>query len=78
MDKTRDLILSEVNQIAGTDTSKLFDIGLIPADHARKWMVKQRYFQLAKTGRTYMDIKLELSVKYGVSVSMIEKMIYRK
>ena len=78
MDKTRDLILSEVNQIAGTDTSKLFDIGLIPADHARKWMVKQKYFQLAKTGRTYMDIKLELSVKYGVSVSMIEKMIYRK
>jgi hypothetical protein len=31
---------------------------------------------LAKTGRTYTDIKLELSVDYGVSVSMIEKMIY--
>jgi len=78
MEATKELILSEVNQIAGIDTGKLFDIGLIPANHARKWVVRKKYFEMAKTGRTYTDIKLELSVEYGVSVSMIEKLIYRK
>jgi hypothetical protein len=78
MEASKDLILSEVNQIAGIDTGKLFDIGLIPPNHARNWVVRNKYFELAKTGRTYTDIKLELSVDYGVSVSMIEKLVYRK
>jgi len=78
MEATKELILSEVNEIAGVDTGKLFDIGLIPTNHARKWVVRKKYFELAKTGRTYTDIKLELSVEYGVSVSMIEKLVYRK
>lgn len=75
---TKDLILSEVNELAGIDASKLFDIGLIHPNHARKWVVQKKYFEMAKTGRTYTDIKLELSVEYGVSVSTIEKMVYRK
>ena len=78
MDTIKDLIISEVNQITGIDAGKLFDMGLIPANHARNWIVRKRYFELAKTGRTYFDIKLELSVEYGVSISMIEKLIYRK
>lgn len=78
MAATKDLIIGEIKELAGIDTSKLFDIGLIPADHARNWVVKQKYFQLAKTGRTYTDIKNELSDEYGVSVSTIEKMVYRK
>ena len=78
MNTTKDLILGEIKEIAGIDASYLFDIGLIPADHARNWVVKHKYFQLAKTGRTYTDIKGQLSDEYGVSVSMIEKMIYRK
>ena len=78
MEATKELILSEVNEYAGIDAGKLFDIGLIPPDHARKWVVMQKYFQLAKSGRTYTDIKLELSVDYGVSVSAIEKMVYKK
>lgn len=78
MDTTKELILDEIKDIVGIDAGKLFDIGLINANHARNWVVKQKYFQLAKTGRTYTDIKNELSVDYGVSVSSIEKMIYRK
>lgn len=78
MESNKELILSEVNQLTGIDTGKLFDIGLLSPDHARRWLVKQKYFQLAKSGRTYTDIKLELSVEYGVSVSTIEKMVYRK
>jgi hypothetical protein len=33
---------------------------------------------LEKRGRTYANIKNELSVDYGVSVSTIEKLVYRK
>jgi len=78
MDATTDVILNEIRLLAGTDVGKLFDIGLIPPEHARKWLVKQKYFQMAKTGRTYADIKNELSDEYGVSVSTIEKMVYRR
>ena len=78
MEATKELILNEINQIAGIDAGRLLDIGLISTNHARNWVVKHKYFQLAKTGRTYTDIKNELSVDYGVSVSTIEKMVYRK
>ena len=78
MEARKDLILDEIQQLTGIDAEKLFDIGLIPANHARNWIVEKKYYQLAKTGRTYTDIKNELSDEYGVSVSTIEKLIYRK
>jgi len=78
MDGIKDLIISELNQITGIDAGKLFDMGLIPANHARNWIVRKKYFEMAKTGRTYFDIKLELSVEYGLSMSMIEKLVYRR
>ncbi len=78
MNAAKDLILGEIKELAGIDASKLFDIGLIPEDHARNWVVRQKYFLMAKTGRTYRDIKEELSDEYGVSVSTIEKLVYRK
>lgn len=78
MEASKDLILAEIQQLTGLEAEKLFNIGLIPANHARNWVVKEKYFQLAKTGRTYTDIKYELSLDYGVSVSTIEKLVYRK
>ena len=78
MDAAKSLILEEIQSLAGIDASHLIDIGLIHPDHARKWVVKQKYFQLAKTGRKYSDIKDELSDDFGVSVSMIEKLVYRQ
>ena len=78
MDDVKELVLNEIKEMAGIDASKLLDMGLISADHARKWVVLKKYFQLAKTGRTYADIKNELSVVFGLSVSSIEKMVYRK
>jgi hypothetical protein len=76
VEAVKDLIISEVKELAGVEAGKLFEIGLINEKHARKWVVRKKYFELAKTGRTYTDIKLELSVDYGVSVSMIEKLVY--
>lgn len=73
---TKDLA-REIRQLAGIDPTRLMEIGLIDPQHARKWVVKQQYYALAKTGRTYTDIKYELSEQYGLSVSSIEKLIYR-
>jgi len=78
MGVSKDLIIGEIKEIAGIDAGRLFEMGLIPEEHAINWVVKQKYFRLAKTGRTYVDIKNELSVEYGVSVSKIEKLVYRK
>ena len=78
MEASKDLILDEIQQLTGIDAEKLFEIGLIHANHARKWVVKEKYYRLARTGRTYTDIKNELSDEYGISVSAIEKLIYRK
>lgn len=78
MDITNEMILEEIKVIAGIDAVKLFDLGLIPPYHARKWVVREKYFQMKEPGRTYLDIKLELSVIYDVSISAIEKMVYKK
>ena len=77
MEASKDLILGEIQQLTGIDAGRLFDIGLLSPDYARKWVVKQKYFQLAKSGRTYTDIKNELSAEYRISVSSIEKIVYR-
>jgi hypothetical protein len=71
-------ISQEIKEIAGVDTRNLMELGLLPPKHAKKWLVKQRYYMLAKTGRTYTDIKYELSERYDISVSSIEKIIYSR
>lgn len=75
---TKDLILNEIKEFAGIDAAQLFDNELLTFDHAKRWVVKRKYFLLSKSGRTLTDIKYELSDDYGLSVSAIEKLIYRK
>lgn len=64
--------------MAGVDLNKLLDNGLVSRKQATKWIVKQKYYEMAKTGRTYTDIKNELSDRYEISVRTIEKLIYNK
>ena len=78
MDVSQETMLAEINELAGMDVANLVKKGLVNSNQARKWLVKHKYYEMAKTGRTYVDIKYELSDCYGVSVSTIEKMIYRK
>ena len=78
MDTIREAILRDIKELAGIDAAQLFDNGLLTFTHAKKWVVKRMYYQMRKTGRTYTDIKIELSVKYDISVSAIEKLVYRK
>jgi hypothetical protein len=77
-------IINDLNNLLGMDTEHLVRIGLINERQAKRWLVKQLYFKYAKegntlekTGRTYGDIKNELSVEYDISVSTIEKLVYR-
>ncbi len=78
METNNQLIAKEIKELIGVEAEALMELGLLHPAHARKWLVMQRYYALARTGRTYTDIKYELSVKYDISVSSIEKMVYKK
>jgi hypothetical protein len=71
-------LANDIRELSGIDPEPLFELGLLDPHHARKWVVKQQYFTLARSGRTYTDIKYELSERYGLSVSSIEKLVYRR
>ncbi|MBC8436179.1 MAG: hypothetical protein H8D88_01295 [Bacteroidetes bacterium] len=77
-------VVNDLREKYGIDVEHLVRLGLLPPNAAKKWLVKAMYFDLArdgntidKGGRTYTDIKMELSIEYGISISSIEKLIYR-
>lgn len=78
MGSFKKMLADDIMEICGIDVLPLMDMGILPLHEARKWVVKTKYYELAKEGRTYSDIKYDLSELYGMSVSSIEKMIYRK
>ncbi len=78
MEINNQIIAKEIRELTGVEAEELMELGLLHPVHARKWLVRKLYFIMARTGRTYTDIKYELSVRYDISVSTIEKMIYRK
>ena len=82
-DKCKDAInrvslAEDIRNILGTDVTPLIECGLIDPWTARKWLVKQLYILMYNDNRTLTAIKNELSDKYNISVSLIEKMVYRK
>lgn len=84
MDPETEKVITDIRAHFGIDIENLVKRGLLPANAAKKWLVKELYFAYAregntfgKGGRTYTDIKYQLSIDYGISVSSIEKIIYR-
>ena len=73
-----DKIAEEIQELTGFDAQKLMDLELLHPLDARKWLVKKKYYAMSDGKKTYTEIKDELSKKYGMSVSTIEKMVYRK
>ena len=71
-------IIEDLKKEFGIDVTDVIEMGILHPDDAKKWLVKQLYFKWAKEDRTYTEIKEELSETYGISVSSIEKMVYRK
>ena len=85
MNPEAEKVIIELRERCGIEVEQLVIRGLLPVSQAKKWLVKELYFTYAregktleKGGRTYTHIKNELSDSYGVSVSTIEKMVYRK
>ena len=77
-------IVNDLKEKFGIDVEYLVRMGLLPPNAAKKWLVKALYFKYAnegnncyKGGRTYSDIKNQLSDEYGISISSIEKIVYR-
>mgnify|MGYP007068648650 CR=1 FL=1 len=75
-----DMIIRDFKKEFGIDISQVIQRGILPVTEAKKWLVRELYYKWAKKDRmrTYADIKYELSIIYDISVSSIEKMIYRK
>ncbi len=71
-------IVEDIRKEFGLDVSEVVEKGILNQREARKWLVKQLYYKWAKGNRTYTDIKYELSDLYDVSVSSIEKWVYKK
>lgn len=85
MNPEAEKVIVDLRERCGIEVEHLVVRGLLPVSQAKKWLVKELYFDYArmgktleKRGRTYANIKNELSVNYGVSVSTIEKLVYRK
>ena len=77
-------VITDLRDHFGIEVENLIRKGLLPVSAAKKWLVKELYFTYAKEGntlekggRTYTDIKYQLSIDYDISVSSIEKLIYR-
>ena len=84
MNPETEKVIADIREHFGIDVENLIKKGLLPMNAAKKWLVRELYFAYAregntieKGGRTYTDIKDQLSIDYGISVSSIEKIIYR-
>ena len=74
----QDAIIKDVFKHIGVDISYLVAEGLLHINDARNWLVRREYFSLDEQGEmTLTKIKQILSKKYGMSISCIEKLIYR-
>jgi len=85
MNPETEKVIIDLRERCGIEVEQLVIRGLLPVSQAKKWLVKELYLTYAregktleKRGRTYTHIKNELSDSYGVSVSTIEKLVYRK
>ncbi|MFZ4799985.1 MAG: hypothetical protein ACOYMA_21020 [Bacteroidia bacterium] len=79
MNEYREKIVTEVERLSQvTGINNLLDMGLTSIKELQKWLVKELYYEeKRKGGKTCIDIKYDLSDEYNVSVSQIEKLIYR-
>jgi len=77
MVKLKQRLITETIAHIGMNPEPFIEQGILPLKQLRNWIVVQEYYKRAKTGRTYTDIKLDLSEEYGISISTIEKLIYR-
>ena len=60
------------------DISYFVALGLLHIDDAKNWLIINEYMRLYNGGEySYKQVKTNLSDRYSVSISSIEKIIYR-
>jgi hypothetical protein len=77
MGKEEEILAMEILETMGIDVKPAVCSGLIGLKEMKRTLVKYHYEKMAKGGKKYKEIKMDLSKKYGLSVSSIEKMVYR-
>ena len=72
-------IIKDILQHYNVDVSYFVALGLLHIVDARNWLICHEYRRLHNHGEhTYIKVKLYLCERYDVSLSTIEKMIYRE
>lgn len=80
MGSFKEMLVQDIQELSGFNVRPMLEKGLISLTEARKWVVKEKYMRMASSDdrSTLTDIKYELGEIYGMSVSAIEKMIYKQ
>ena len=60
-------LVNEILETMQIDVKQAVDVGLIGIREMKRELVKFHYEKMAKDGKTYKEIKQELSKKYGLS-----------
>ena len=76
--ESEEKLVNEVLDKLNADIRESIEIGLAGEKEIKRVLLKKEYEDMAKEGMKYKDIKILLSEKYGLSVSMIEKLVYKK
>ena len=75
---THQRIIKDIIHHYGIDITYFVALGLLHIDDAKHWLISKEYRRLYNGGGySYKKVKLYLSDRYGVSISTIEKIIYR-
>ena len=59
------------------DVRQSVSVGLIGEKEMKRQLVRFHYEEMAKQDMTYKEIKDKLSKQYGLSISSIEKLVYK-
>ncbi len=78
LSESLELLANEVMDKYNIDIKGSIDIGLVGEREIKRVLVRKEYEEMAKQNMTYKVIKAKLSKRYGLSVSSIEKLVYRK
>ena len=71
-------IIKDILQHYKVDVSYFVAMGLLHIDDAKYWLIKKEYKRLYNNGEySYKNVKKFLSERYTISISSIEKLIYR-
>ncbi|MFZ4402304.1 MAG: hypothetical protein ACOYO1_19900 [Bacteroidales bacterium] len=75
----REKVVKEAERISKKEgLNELLDLGITNLTDLQKWLVRELYYEAKEKGdKSCVAIKNELCSEYAVSVSMIEKLIYR-